>query len=322
VSRSAVAPATHRIGAEKRAGLRAWVLRDEDADLHATWVPEAGMLGASLMHRGEELLWTGQGVDGYVRDRMFMGIPFLHPWANRLGGFGYSAGGHDVALDPGSPLLLIDEHGLPIHGVLTASRQWSVSKLGADSRGARLVAHFEYDRPELLAVFPFRHRVGMEVRVSGGALEVRTSLTATGDAAVPVAFGFHPYLRLPGLPRADWEVAFPVRRRLLIDEREIPTGATEAVAPISGPIGQRTWDDGYDRLGGNCFQLSGGHRTITVEFSAGYPVAQIFAPPQQEYVCVEPMTAAANALNGPAEALSWVSPGQTYNAMFRIVCAT
>jgi aldose 1-epimerase len=319
VSDSAVSPATHRIGSAELAGLRAWVLRDDDADLHATWVPGAGMLGASLVHRGEELLWTGKGASAYVRQRAFMGIPFLHPWANRLGRFGYRAGGRDVALDPASPLLLIDEHALPIHGVLTASPRWSVTKLGADSEGARLVARFEYDRPELLAAFPFRHRLEMDVRVSGGALEVRTSLTATGDEPVPVAFGFHPYLRLPGVPRADWEVTFPVRRHLLIDEQEIPTGATEPVAAISGPIGERTWDDGYDRIDGNRFQLHGGDRTLTVEFTAGYPVAQIFVPPQQEYACVEPMTAPANALNRP-EALSWVSPGQTYDATFRIVC--
>ncbi len=278
------------------------------------------MLGASLVHRGEELLWTGRGVSAYVGQRAFMGIPFLHPWANRLGRFGYTAGGREVVLDPASPLLSIDEHGLPIHGVLTASRRWSVSELGADSERARLVAHFDYDRPELLAAFPFRHRLEMEVRLGGGALEVQTRLTATGDEPVPIAFGFHPYLRLPGVPRADWQVAFPVRRHLLIDEQEIPTGATELVAPISGPIGQRTWDDGYDRLDGNRFELHGGDRTLTVELMAGYRVAQIFVPPQQEYVCLEPMTAPANALNGPGEAISWASPGQTYSATFRIGC--
>jgi len=98
------------------AGLRAWRLSDDEAALHTTWVPGAGMLGASLVHRGQEMLWQGAGVRGYARERKFMGIPFLHPWANRLSDFGYRAGGHDVVLDPASPLLLLDDHGLPIHG--------------------------------------------------------------------------------------------------------------------------------------------------------------------------------------------------------------
>jgi galactose mutarotase-like enzyme len=50
----------------------------------------------------------------------------------------------------------------------------------------------------------------------------------------------------------------------------------------------------------------------------GYPIAQIFAPPGQEYVCVEPMTAPANALAGPDGKLTWIPPGQRRSAAFRI----
>ena len=108
------------------AGFSACALHDDDADLHATWLVGAGMLGASLVHRGEELLWQGAGPGTYARERKFMGIPFLYPWANRLSGFGYRAGGHDVELDPSSTLLHLDDNGLPIHGVLNASRDWSL----------------------------------------------------------------------------------------------------------------------------------------------------------------------------------------------------
>jgi aldose 1-epimerase len=55
-----------------------------------------------------------------------------------------------------------------------------------------------------------------------------------------------------------------------------------------------------------------------MEYLTGYPVAQIFAPPGQEYVCVEPMTAPTNALAGPDGALVWVPAGQRCTAAFRI----
>ena len=42
--------------------------------------------------------------------------------------------------------------------------------------------------------------------------------TSPSDVPVPVSFGFHPYLLLPGVPRAEWQVAVPVRRRLDLDE--------------------------------------------------------------------------------------------------------
>jgi aldose 1-epimerase len=138
---------------------------------------------------------------------------------------------------------------------------------------------------------------------------------------VPVAFGFHPYLRVPSVPRAEWEVSFPVRRRVLLDGRMLPTGATELVDSIGGPIGERTWDDCFDRLDSPArFGVSGGGREIQIEFDQGYRVAQIFAPPGTEYLCVEPMTAPANSLNGARDALVWVRPGTQYRAGFRITC--
>lgn len=311
----------HRAQTTRIDGLKAVTLSDTDAALSSTWVPGAGMLGASLVHHGEELLWQGAGVRGYARERSFMGIPFLHPWANRLHGFAYRADGRDVRLDPASKLLLLDDHGLPIHGVLNAERRWAVTDLGADDDRAWVTTRLSFDRPELLAAFPFAHRIELEVQLSGGAVEVRTTLTATGREAVPIAFGFHPYLCIPGVPRARWEVAFPVSRRLVLDDRQIPTGATEAVRPLTGAVGQRTWDDAFDRIDPLAwFELRGGGRGIAVEYTDGYPVAQIFAPPAQEYLCVEPMTAPANALAGDDDGLAWVPVGGQRSASFRIAC--
>jgi galactose mutarotase-like enzyme len=101
----------------------------------------------------------------------------------------------------------------------------------------------------------------------------------------------------------------------------VPTGKTEPASPLTGAVGGRTWDDEFDRVEpGACFQLSGGGRTIEVHYTTGYPVAQIFAPPAADYVCIEPMTAVANALNGPDDELRWVPVGEERSATFRIVC--
>jgi galactose mutarotase-like enzyme len=248
-----------------------------------------------------------------------MGIPFLHPWANRLDGFSYHLDGHDVRLDRASSLLKLDEHGLPIHGLLNANRDWSISELGADADAARLIGSFEFARPELLELFPFPHQVQMSVTVVSGTVEVTTSVIATTEEPVPVAFGFHPYLQIPGAPRAEWEVSFPVRRRLCLDARSIPTGATEDVEPLTGPIGSRTWDDGFDRIEPpGRFEIRGAERTIALDYVEGFPYAQVFAPPGEAYTCVEPMTAPANALRGSEAALRWATPAQPVSATFLI----
>jgi hypothetical protein len=89
---------------------------------------------------------------------------------------------------------------------------------------------------------------------------------------VPLAFGFHPYLRIPGVARADWEIGLPVRRHLRLDDRGLPTGDTEDVEPYAGPLGDLTFDDGYDVLEpGRPFWVAGGGRRLEVLFGAGYP---------------------------------------------------
>ena len=60
-------------------------------DLEATFAPEAGMVCHSLRHRGEELLGQRDGLEAYAKTGKTMGIPFLHPWANRLGAWSYEA---------------------------------------------------------------------------------------------------------------------------------------------------------------------------------------------------------------------------------------
>jgi galactose mutarotase-like enzyme len=290
-------------------------LRDPAAELEARFALEPALVGCSLLHRGEELLDPRKGLRAYAETGSTMGIPLLHPWANRLGGFGYEVGGRSVELDPESPLVVRDEHGLPMHGLLPGRRPWSVREAGE----ARLLADLDFTSDaELLAAFPFPHVLELDARLRDGALEIDTTVSASGDEPVPIAFGWHPYLRLPGVARADWEVRLPVLRRLVLDERQVPTGETEDVEPFDGPLGQMTFDDGFDRLAHPpVFELRGGGRRIAVEFVEGYRVAQVFAPSQFDAVSFEPMTAPANALRSGKD-LAHARPGEPYRAGFRL----
>ena len=174
------------------------------------------MVGCSLTHRGEELLGQRKGLEEYARSGSTFGIPFLHPWANRLSGFGYAVGGQEVALDRDSPLLRIEEHGLPIHGLRPSGLAWEVEERGG---GLRATAEFDGER---LEGFPFPHRLALEVTLADDGLTLETTLTPTSATPVPISFGYHPYLALPGAPRAEWEVDLPVERHLVLDENLDP----------------------------------------------------------------------------------------------------
>src|SRR5439155_587245 len=76
----------------------------------------------------------------------------------------------------------------------------------------------------MLAVFPFRHRLELTITLRPDGLILETGLVAGLDDPVPVSFGFHPYFGLPELPRGQWRLKLPAMRRLILDQRGIPTG--------------------------------------------------------------------------------------------------
>jgi galactose mutarotase-like enzyme len=308
--------------AGEQEGFETVTLRSGEADVEATFVPGAGMVGCSLRHAGEELLEPREGLRAYAEGGSTMGIPLLHPWANRLEGFAYSVGGERVELERGSPLVALDPNGLPIHGLLGGSPHWEVRRETADGAGETVVAELDFGaHDDLLAAFPFPHSIEMEIRLAGTTLTISTTVTPTSDAAVPISFGYHPYLRLPGAPRERWEVDLPVRSRLDLDERMIPTGESEPVSFGRAPLADRTFDDGYAELEpGRPFLAASGAREIQMAFEDGYPFAQVYAPAGGEFICFEPMTAPTNAL-ASGDALPFAQPGESFRAVFAISVA-
>jgi galactose mutarotase-like enzyme len=277
------------------------------------------MVCASLTHDGEELLGQRGGLAAYRERGSTFGIPLLHPWANRLSASSYSLEGRTVELDTGRPPVRLDPGGLPIHGLLAASPHWHLGEATAAPDRAAFSASFDFGaQPELLAAFPFPHRLDLHAALAGPELRLDATLTPSADVAVPVSFGWHPYLTLPGVPRAEWLVELPVRRRALLDGRGIPTGRTEPAEIAPGPLGERTLDDLFCELEHPpVFALEGGGRRVEVEFGEGYPLAQVYAPPGEPLICYEPMTAPTDALVS-GDGLRLVEPGDSFRASFRV----
>jgi aldose 1-epimerase len=309
------------VGERSEEGFAALTLEsDARGGLVAVFVPEAGMICCSLKHRGEELLGQRAGLRAYVDRYSTMGIPFLHPWANRLGAERFELAGRQVDLTLPDLPLKHDDAGLPMHGLLPAAPGWRVDRHAELEHGGVLAASFDFAAyPHLLEAFPFPHLVEIEATLVEGSLEIATSLTATGDVAVPVAFGFHPYLCLPGVPRAEWVLEAPVHERIVLDDRGLPTGARERTAIEPAPLGGRTYDDAFLAPSpGTAFVLSGPERRLELRLDSGYPFTQIFAPAGLDAVAIEPMTAPTDALLTGGPELTFVPPGETFGATFSI----
>lgn len=135
---------------------------------------------------------------------------------------------------------------------------------------------------------------------------------------MPVAHGWHPYLKLPGTARADWRLALPARRHLTLDARGLPTGAHRDEPADEQPLAARTLDDAFDQLAdGAWLGLRDARRRLRLRLLEGYRAAQVYAPPDADVVSLEPMAAPVNALvsgRGPAA----VPPGGEHRAAFAL----
>jgi aldose 1-epimerase len=277
-------------------------------DYQAVFLPELGMLGASLKYKGDELFSLRDGLDMY-RKGGTVGLPLLAPWANRVSERQFKVAGVDVDL---RGLKLRTENGLPIHGTMVAARGWEVARL----EPSRLQARFDYGaREDLLRAFPFPHVLELRATLGADGLRVDLIVTPSARRRVPVAFGWHPYFRVPG-DRRRWRVELPTRRHLELTDRGIPTGHSTQEARERRHLGQSKLDEAYALGRDRSFALEGGGRRVDVRFGPQYPFAQIYALPGKAFVAIEPMTAPTNALvTGECPV---VKPGERFIASFTV----
>ncbi|MFM8861804.1 MAG: putative inorganic carbon transporter subunit DabA, partial [Acidimicrobiia bacterium] len=208
-----------------------------------------------------------------------------------------------------------DANGLALHGTMIGRAGWELVAVRAAST---VTASFRFDAaaaPAVMESFPFPHELRVTFALSPGRLEVATTMTASGRRAVPVAFGWHPYFVLPGVARERLRLELPDRRRLVLDDRRLPTGE-EVVEPAASLRPDRGFDDGY-RLGRDRrLGLSGGRRRLSVTLDHHYRCAQVYTPPDSDSIALEPMTVPTDALARGTTPM--VVPGERFTARFAV----
>jgi galactose mutarotase-like enzyme len=287
--------------------------------VEAAFVPLAGMAGTSFTLDGVELLARRGGLAAYTSEGSTFGIPLLAPWANRLASPHQSIDGVSWDVPIASPGVHHDEFGQPIHGLVPASPGWEVIDAEAHEACAGLRARWSFDPAlERFALFPFQHTLDVDVSLSGRTLRVVTTLTATGDRAVPVAFGWHPWFEFPDVPRAEWELSAPFTRRALLGDTKIPTGEVVLDPAPPGRLGELVLDDVYVGVADETVAtLRAGARGVAVRYVSGYDVAVVFAPATHDLVCIEPMTAPTDPFSGRFP-LRLAHPGESVEAVYEI----
>jgi len=305
-------------------------LTDAANGVDVSIVPSIGNRAYEMNVHGKNILYFPSADVGEFQKRPELsGIPFLAPWANRLNEQGFWANGKKYTFN----MILGNVHGsLPIHGMLSSSPLWEVMEVTADRQSAHVTSRLQFWRdPDLMAQWPFAHEYEMTYRLADGVLEVRVTVTNLSSNPMPVVLGFHPYYRIPGIPRDNWIATLPARKIVVADDRLIPTGELKPFdLPNPLPLKGHSLDTGFTDLdrdadGRAHFSIESGGMKVETLFGAKYPVAVVWEPPAPEgqtrdFICIEPMTGITSAVNlqheGKYAALQTVAPGAKWSESF------
>ena len=305
-------------------------LADAARGVEVSIVPSVGNRAYEMKVHGKNILYFPVPDVGAFKSgggRGLNGIPFLAPWANRMAGAGFWANGTKYIFNSDLGTVRVAQNGIAIHGMLTASALWQVTEVASDAQSAHVTSRLEFWKyPDLMANWPFAHEYEITYRLSEGSLEVSAAVTNLSTQPMPVSLGFHPYFNIPDVARADSTAHIPARKHVQTDPQLVATGEMKPNdLPEAVSLKDHTLDDGFTDLvrgpdGRATFSIEGAGRQIQVIYGPKYTVAVVYAPPNQNYICFEPMAAITNGVNlahdGKYPELQMVAPGAKWRESF------
>jgi aldose 1-epimerase len=267
-------------------------------DWQALICPEQGAAFSSLQWCGRDVLVpTPEG----ARHPGSHGAFWMLPWANRLDG-GRIAG-HAMPINRTA-------EDTAIHG-LARDLPWEVVNATPDHAVLR----------QRLNYIPFDYTAQLVVTLDAGGLLMEMTLGHEGAAPTPYGMGWHPWFTR----NAASSLRLKATQRASHDARGLPqnfTPCTGIAADEAGLIGLDNFFGGWDGVARLITPAGIITLTATGDFAAG---VQVYAPPAQPVICVEPVSHIPDAPNRPALAaaapMRLLAPGQSLHGTIRLTAA-
>ena len=278
------------------------VLRLSSGPLACELRPDLGGCIAGLWFQGEPVLRSTPAAD--LHSARLSGSYPLVPFSNRIGEatLWWQGTGHPLVRNAGA-----EPHA--IHGV-GWQREWQV--LEADETFALLAYEHQAD-----ASWPFTFDSSQTFRVDPEGLSLTLSVTNQSDRPAPLGLGWHPYFT----KRAGSRLRFAASGRWEMGADKLPTGH-RADTGIDAPCAELDVDHCYDGWDGTAV-LTDERLSVTVSANLSHLV--VFTNGTRDFVAVEPVSHANNALNLMSQGqgadrlgVRILAPGQSLTAQMRI----
>jgi len=246
----------------------------------------------------------------------------LAPWPNRLGDGRFTFEGR-------SAQAALDEPGRhnAIHG-LVRWLPWQVVSRAQNVLSLGCVLH---PQPG----YPWRLALTLEYRLGRDGLAVTAEARNDDRTAAPFGIGFHPYLSVSSAPIDTASLSVPARRRLVTDDRGLPTSSatvagTELDFRAPRWVGTTRLDTAFTDLQRDGDGLARvdvddpGGRGVTLWMDGAFPYVMVFSgdtlePPERRRasIAVEPMTCPPDALRSGTGVVR-LAPGAAWTGRWGI----
>jgi len=200
--------------------------------------------------------------------------------------------------------------GTAIHG-LARDLPWEVTSAVPDQVILR----------QRLTFAPFDYTARLTVSLDADGVLMEMELRHEGAAPVPYGMGWHPWF----MRSAATSLHLNATQRANHSERGLPqnfASCTGIAADEAGLIGLDNFFAGWDGVARLVTPAGIITLTATGDFAAG---VQVYAPPTQPLICVEPVSHMPDAPNRPALAaaapMRLLAPGQSLRGTIRLTGA-
>ncbi|HZO90222.1 MAG TPA: aldose 1-epimerase [Chthonomonadaceae bacterium] len=254
------------------------------------------------------------------------GQPILFPFPNRVENGTYTFEGRTYHMDKLLAKGWDKGAGQAIHG-LVGDKEWTVEEVSATEEGAVVRAFIQMDAiPDIYEQYPFSCRLTVTYRLREGVLEMRTEVINTGQGALPMGFGIHPWfpvalrpgVRLTGDPvgiapeqRAEAQVHVPASaywelQKLMPTGKTIPVDNPPSIYDLRQfrPLDNHFYDNVFTQVQRRPDGWSEGGLRDPAQGLEMYVAADrqfrdwvLYAPLNRPVIALEPYTCTTNAVN-------------------------
>jgi galactose mutarotase-like enzyme len=262
--------------------LHAVELHDLSTQARVVLVPSRGALVTSFRALGREWLYLDEATLFDPAANVRGGIPVLFPSPGKLENDQYAA--------PGTRM---KQHGF--------ARNLAFVELERGTSGGAFIELELRDNETTREAFPFSFQLRLRFRLSGTTLEIRAEVLNSGSERLPFALGYHPYFQVPAQDKPH---------------TKIPTQATRAWDNVAKrEVGLEVIRFGDSELDLHLLDHNSNGASLetphgSVQLGGHFTRWVVWSLPNRDFVCLEPWTAPANALNS-GEGLLALEPGES-----------